>query len=133
VLDDSPSEPFEGLPAGTVMGHVHLKVAELDEAVAFYRDVVGFDLMAQLGWQAAFLSAGGYHHHVGANVWESRGAPPPPAGSAALRHWTLVLPGDAEREDVVERLEGAGRAPEHTEAGPMAVDPSGNRFLLTTR
>ena len=73
-LSDPESEPFEQLPDGTVMGHVHLKVASIPDTVAFYRDVLGFDLMAQLGEQAAFLSAGGYHHHIGANTWESAGA-----------------------------------------------------------
>ena len=79
-LDQPESEPFEQLPEGTVMGHVHLKVASIPDAVAFYRDVLGFGLMAQLGEQAAFLAAGGYHHHIGANTWESAGAPPPPEG-----------------------------------------------------
>ena len=79
-LEDPRSEPFNGLPSGTVMGHVHLKVAQIAETTAFYRDVLGFALMAQLGPYAAFLSAGGYHHHLGANVWESRGKPPPPDG-----------------------------------------------------
>src|SRR4051812_30411577 len=78
-LDDPRSAPFDGLPAGTVIGHVHLKVAEIPAAVAFYRDALGFGLMAELGRHAAFLGAGGYHHHIGANTWESRGAPPPPA------------------------------------------------------
>src|SRR6476661_4033066 len=85
-LADPATEPFEGLPAGTVMGHVHLKVAQIADTVGFYRDVLGFGLMAQLGGQAAFLSAGGYHHHIGANTWESRDAPAAPEGSAALRH-----------------------------------------------
>ena len=100
-LDDPATEPFDGLPAGTVMGHVHLRVAAIPETVAFYRDLLGFGLMAQLGNQAAFLSAGGYHHHVGANTWESAGAPPPPAGTAALRHATIVLPDTAERDRLV--------------------------------
>ena len=77
-LDDPETEPFAGLPAGTVMGHVHLKVAGHPPAIDFYRDLLGFDLTAQLGEQAAFLSAGGYHHHVGANTWESAGAGPAP-------------------------------------------------------
>jgi catechol 2,3-dioxygenase len=70
-LDDSASEPFDGLPPGTVMGHVHLKVSAIDDTVAFYRDVLGLGLMAQLGAQAAFLAAGGYHHHLGANTWRA--------------------------------------------------------------
>ena len=108
-LSDPESEPFEQLPDGTVMGHVHLKVASIPDTIAFYRDVLGFDLMAQLGEQAAFLSAGGYHHHVGANTWESAGASPPPEGLAALRHMTIVLPDAAERDRVLDRLD-AGRS-----------------------
>src|ERR671926_1086423 len=95
-LDDPRSASFDGLPAGTTMGHVHLKVADIPSTVAFYRDAFGFGLMAQLGRQAAFLAAGGYHHHVGANTWESSGAPPPPPGTASLRQATIVLPDDAE-------------------------------------
>src|SRR5207249_11091515 len=70
VLEDPASEPFSGLPAGTVMGHVHLRVAAIPPAIVFYRDVLGFGLMAQLAGQAALLGAGGYHHHLGANTWE---------------------------------------------------------------
>jgi catechol 2,3-dioxygenase len=129
-LPDPESEPFEQLPAGTVMGHVHLKVASIPDAVVFYRDVLGFDLMAQLGEQAAFLAAGGYHHHVGANTWESAGASPPPEGAAALRRATIVLPDDAERDRVLGRLEQAGHAAEETDDGPRVRDPSGNALVL---
>jgi catechol 2,3-dioxygenase len=130
-LADPPSEPFDGVAHGTVMGHVHLKVADIDETVAFYRDVLGFGLMAQLGPSAAFLSAGGYHHHIGANTWESAGAPPPPPGSAALRQATIALPDDTERRAVLARLEGHGEAVHPTPAGPVCADPSGNSLLLT--
>jgi catechol 2,3-dioxygenase len=130
-LQDPRSAPFDGLPAGTVMGHVHLKVAAIADTVAFYRDALGFGLMARLGGQAAFLAAGGYHHHVGANTWESRGAPPPPPGSAALRHATIVLPDAAERDGVLERLERHGHAPEDGAGGPLVRDPAGNALVLT--
>ena len=130
VLDDPATEPFDGLPAGTVMGHVHLKVADIPSAVDFYRDLLGFDLMAQLGAQAAFLSAGGYHHHIGANTWESAGAGPAPAGTAALRRATVVLPDDAARRDVVARVESAGRPLEDENGDPVVRDPSGNALLL---
>jgi catechol 2,3-dioxygenase len=125
VLPDPATEPFDGLAPGTVMGHVHLKVASIPDTVAFYRDVLGFELMAQLGAQAAFLAAGGYHHHLGANTWESAGAPPPPSGTAALRHATIVLPSADERDRLLERLE-----PEDTEEGPLVRDPSGNALVL---
>ncbi|HEX5193981.1 MAG TPA: VOC family protein [Solirubrobacteraceae bacterium] len=129
-LQDPGSEPFDGLPSGTVMGHVHLKVARIDETIAFYRDVLGFALMAQLGPYAAFLSAGGYHHHMGANTWESAGATMAPPGSAALRHATIVLPDAGERDRVLERLERSGHSPEHDASAPMISDPSGNVLAL---
>ena len=129
-LAEPALEPFDGLAGGTVMGHVHLKVADIPQAVAFYRDVLGFGLMAQLGPSAAFLSAGGYHHHIGANTWESAGAPPPPSGAAALRQATIVLPDDAERDRLLARLEEHGRPVHATAAGPVCPDPSGNAFLL---
>ncbi|MGH3109651.1 MAG: VOC family protein, partial [Gaiellaceae bacterium] len=129
-LEDPAAERFDGLPAGTRMGHVHLKVASIPEAVAFYRDGLGFSLMAQLGAQAAFLAAGGYHHHVGANTWESAGAPPPPPGSTALRHATIVLPDEAERDRVVERLAESGHPPTLDGPEPRVADPSGNVLVL---
>jgi catechol 2,3-dioxygenase len=129
-LADPASEPFTGLPAGTVMGHVHLKVAGIPETLAFYRDVLGFGLMAQLGPYAAFLSAGGYHHHLGANTWDSPGAPPPPPGTAALRHATIVLPDEGERDRVLARVEQAGHAVEETPGGPLVRDASGNALVL---
>jgi catechol 2,3-dioxygenase len=129
-LGDPRSEPFDGLAPGTVMGHVHLKVADIPETIAFYRDVVGLALMAQLGPYAAFLSAGGYHHHLGANTWESAGASPPPPGSAALRYATIVLPDDRERVRLIDRIERSGQTPRHSAAGPVIRDPSGNGLVL---
>lgn len=130
-LPDPALDQFDGLPAGTVMGHVHLKVARIPETIQFYRDTIGFALMAQLGPYAAFLSAGGYHHHLGANTWDSSGASPPAPGSAALRQATIVLPDRAARDRVVERLETAGDAVQETSAGPLVHDPSGNALVLT--
>jgi catechol 2,3-dioxygenase len=132
-LDDPASEPFDGLPKGTVMGHVHFKVAHVPETIEFYRDVLGFDLMAALGPQAAFLGAGGYHHHVGANTWESAGAKPPPPGSAALRHATIVLPSAEDRDALVQRLAAVGKEPADAPEGPLIRDPSGNALVLGHR
>ena len=114
------TEPAPVLPTGTRMGHVHLRVSDVEESVRFYRDVVGFDLMAQLGDQAAFLSAGGYHHHLGANTWESRGAAPAPPGTARLNHFTIVVPDDEERRRIATAVGGELR------------DPSENAFTLVT-
>jgi catechol 2,3-dioxygenase len=128
VLDDPASEPFDGLPRGTRMGHVHFQVADLAETVRFYRDALGFALTARLGDRAAFLSAGGYHHHVGANTWHSAGAGPPAPGSAALLHATVVLPDAAERDRLAEAAGGA----EERDGGLLVRDPSGNALVLTT-
>jgi len=130
-LDDPATEPFDGLPDGTVMGHVHLRVADVPKTVDFYHGVLGMGLMAQLGPAAAFLSAGGYHHHIGANTWESRGSSPAPPGSAALRHATIVLPTAQERDRVVERVTDSGQEPEPLEGGVIVRDPSRNALLLT--
>ena len=131
-LPDPGSAPFDRLPEGTIMGHVHLKVAAIPETVSFYRDVLGFALMAKLGPYAAFLSAGGYHHHLGANTWESARAQPPPEGAAALRHATIVLPDEAERDRVLGRVEAAGQAPRPSSHGPLIRDPAGNAVVLST-
>jgi len=122
---------FERMPAGTTMGHVHLKVASIPQTVEFYRDVLGFDLVVERVPQAAFLSAGGYHHHLGANTWESAGAPAPPAGSAALRHATVVVPSAEARDEVLRRVADAGQGPEETATGTLVRDPSGNAVVLT--
>lgn len=129
-LDDPNSASSKRLPAETRMGHVHLKVADIPRTLGFYRDVLGFALMAQLGSAAAFLSAGGYHHHLGANTWESAGASPPPEGTASLLEATIVLAGEAEREAALERVRRSGQTPRQGSRGPVVDDPSGNALLL---
>jgi catechol 2,3-dioxygenase len=131
-LDDPASTSFDGLPDATTMGHVHLKVASIPETIAFYRDTLGFALMAKLGPYAAFLSAGGYHHHLGANTWESDAAGPPPVGSAALRYATVILPDEDERERVLHRVSAAGLNAETLGSDPLIRDRSGNGLLLVT-
>jgi catechol 2,3-dioxygenase len=86
------------------IGHVHLKVADLDRAIAFYRDILGFEVMQRHGDQAAFLSAGGYHHHIGLNTWESRGSSPPPSGTTGLYHVAIRYPDRAKLGDALRRL-----------------------------
>jgi catechol 2,3-dioxygenase len=129
-LEDPETEPFERQPDGTTMGHVHLQVSHIVPSVEFYRDLLGFGLMAEYGGQAAFLSAGGYHHHVGANTWRSGGALPPSPGSAALRRFEIVLPDAAERDALAERVAAGGVQLEDDPAGPLARDPSENAFVL---
>ena len=131
-LGDPFGEASGTLPSGTRMGHVHLRVAEIASTVAFYREVIGFGLMAQLDSHAAFLSAGGYHHHLGANTWESAGAPLAPEGTARLLRATIVLPDERERDRVVERVELTGQRVQEIPAGVLVRDPSGIALLLST-
>ena len=93
---------------GVDIGHVHLKVADIDRALGFYRDVLGFDVMQRMGDQAAFISAGGYHHHIGLNTWESRGGSPPPRGTTGLYHVAIRYPTRAALGDALRRLVDAG-------------------------
>src|SRR5438874_12892930 len=101
-MSDEPIHP------GVAIGHVHLKVADLDRALKFYRDVLGFELTQRYGTQAAFLSAGGYHHHIGLNTWESLGGPPPAPGTTGLYHVAILYPTRAELADAVRRVLAAG-------------------------
>jgi len=119
LLAGAGDDEFEGLPDGTVVGHVHLCIRDVDETIAFYRDRLGMGLTAHRGDQAAFLSAGGYHHHLGGNTWETRGAPPAPEGTARLLRFTIVVPDDEELARVAERI-----------GGTEVLDPSGNPLVL---
>lgn len=98
----------EAIDPGTDIGHVHLKVADLDRAIGFYRDVLGFELMQRVGDQAAFLSAGGYHHHIGLNTWESAGGSPPPPGTTGLYHLAIRFPSRTALAQAVGRVLDAG-------------------------
>lgn len=102
----TPANPIA--PAGTHVGHVHLKVADLERAIGFYAGVLGFELQARYGPQAAFLSAGGYHHHIGLNTWESLGANPPPPGHTGLYHTAFVFPDRASLGAALKRVIAAG-------------------------
>ncbi len=96
------------IDAGVSIGHVHLKVADLQRALDFYVGVLGFELVQRYGTQAAFISAGGYHHHIGLNTWESRGGSPPPAGSTGLYHTAILYPTRVALADALRRLTKAG-------------------------
>src|SRR6478735_2111614 len=103
---DSAAKPQTANPIdpGTRIGHVHLKVADLDRALAFYTGVLGFELTQRYGKQAAFVSAGGYHHHIGLNTWESEGGDPPPPGTTGLYHLAVLYPTRAALADALRRL-----------------------------
>jgi len=96
--------PKSRIGPGVRIGHVHLKVADIDRALKFYCDVLGFDLMQRMGAQAAFISAGGYHHHIGLNTWESRGGSPPAQGTTGLYHLAILYPTRAQLADALRRL-----------------------------
>jgi catechol 2,3-dioxygenase len=101
-------QPSEPLDPGVRIGHVHLKVADLERALRFYRDVLGFTVTQRFGGQAAFLSAGGYHHHIGLNTWESRGGTPPPPGTTGLYHVAILYPSRRALAAALRRLMAAG-------------------------
>lgn len=122
--------PWAGLEPATHLGHVHLHVADLDAAVQFYSAVLGFEVMVRMGDSAAFLAAGGYHHHLGLNTWAGVGAPPPPADAVGIKDFEIVLPNAAERDHLRARLDRAGLAPEERGAALALRDPSGNGVLL---
>ncbi len=126
---------METIDPGVDIGHVHLKVADLDRALAFYRDVLGFELRAHLGDQAAFLSAGGYHHHIGLNTWESKGGSPPPRGTTGLYHVAIRYPSRAALAEALRRLRDAGvplsGAADHGVSEALYLqDPDGNGIEL---
>ena len=133
-----PAHPDPGrpaLPAATRIGHVHLKVADLGRALAFYEGVLGFAVTMRVGDQAAFLSAGGYHHHIGLNTWESRGAAPAPRGHPGLYHAAILLPDRASLAAVVRRVMAAGvrleGASDHGVSEAVYLsDPDGNGIEL---
>ena len=101
MSDTKPVHP------GTRIGHVHLKVADLERALRFYCGVLGFELTQRYGREAAFVSAGGYHHHIGLNTWESRGGAPPPPGTTGLYHVAILYPSRTELADALQRLRRA--------------------------
>jgi catechol 2,3-dioxygenase len=120
------------IPLETRMGHIHLHVRDIDEAVDFYHGVIGFDVMGVVkSIRMAFVSAGGYHHHIGLNTWQGEGAPPPPPDTAGLRHFAVELPNQQALEEVISRVERAGVAANQTEGGLLLYDPSQNGVLLT--
>ena len=113
------------------IGHVHLHVRDVDEAVDFYHGIIGFDVMGNSSkFQAAFISAGGYHHHLGLNAWKGEGAPPPPADAVGLRHFTVELPNQQALDEVVKRIDDAGIPSNKTDQGLLLYDPSQNGVVL---
>jgi len=122
------------IPPETRVGHMHLHVRDVDEAVDFYHGIIGFDIMGVAkAFQMGFVSAGGYHHHIGLNTWQGEGAPPPPADAVGLRHFTVELPNQQALDQVIERIDKAGIPSNQTNDGLLLHDPSQNGMILTLR
>jgi catechol 2,3-dioxygenase len=122
------------VPPETRIGHIHLHVRDIDEAVSFYHGILGFDVMGVAkSFRMGFVSAGGYHHHIGLNTWQGEGAPPPPADAAGLRHFTVELPDQKSLDEVVARVDKAGIPSNQTDNGLLVHDPSQTGVILTLR
>jgi catechol 2,3-dioxygenase len=130
---EGDQQTWNGLAAETRIGHIHLNVGDLEGAEDFYHGVLGFDVMVRRSHGALFISAGGYHHHIGLNIWNGAGAPPPPAGAVGLRYYSITLPNLAEFEKLGGRVRQAGIASEEMDEGLLLRDPSQNGVLLTHR
>lgn len=124
----------QSIPPETRVGHVHLHIRNIEEAVDFYHGIIGFDIMGVAkAFRMAFVSAGGYHHHLGLNTWQGEGAPPPPADAVGLRYFTVELPDQEALNRVIERIDAAGVPSNRTNEGLLVHDPSQNGVILTTR
>jgi catechol 2,3-dioxygenase len=123
--------PWEKLPDGTIIGHIHLHVSRLDEAETFYTDGLGFEVVNRYGGHALFLSTGRYHHHIGLNTWQGVGAPTPPENSFGLREFTVVYPDAEARDRAADRLRTIGADVSEKDGAVLAADPSGNRIRLS--
>ncbi|KGE16588.1 VOC family protein [Paenibacillus wynnii] len=123
LLAASEDLTWSGLPEGTVIGHVHFHVGDLGKAKGFYVDLLGFELTAYYGDAAMFISAGGYHHHIGLNIWAGQGAPAAPEDAAGIDYFTLLLPSEEERAVVVERVRKAGYTVDEVDGAPALRDP----------
>ena len=131
LVEAAGGEPWAGLPKGTVIGHVHLFVGDIDQAAAFYHDLVGFDKMVWSYPGALFMSAGGYHHHLGTNTWAS-GAPPATEGDARLLEWTVHVPGQSDVDAAARSLSAAGYEVTRDSGDAVSADPWDTRVRISS-
>lgn len=132
VVREGGAQPWSGMPAGTVIGHVHLHVGTLEQADAFYHQALGLDRVVWSYPGALFLSAGGYHHHLGLNIWAGAGAVRAPDDEARLLEWEMILPQSDAAEAAAASVEGAGHAVSRGEGGWTAADPWGTTLRVRT-
>lgn len=130
LLAENQQASWTGLPADTIMGHIHMHVSELKKTEEFYTKGLGFEVVNRFGTRALFISTGKYHHHIGLNTWNGVGAPPPPANRVGLESFTLILPSDEVRRQVVSDLKQIGADVVEDGDTWVITDPSGNRILL---
>lgn len=130
LLSIGKQQSWKGLPAGTVMGHIHLHVSELRKTEEFYTKGLGFEVVNRYGNQALFISTGKYHHHIGLNTWNGVGAPTPPVNGVGLESFTLILPNEASRSAIVANLKSIGADIIEENGSFVTVDPSGNHIQL---
>ena len=130
LLSEGKQKPWQGLPVGTVMGHIHLHVSELEKTEEFYSKGLGFEVVNRYGNQALFISTGKYHHHIALNTWAGVGAPTPQGNSVGLGAFTIVLPDEAARDHVLIQLKRIGASVTEEKGSFVSSDPSGNRIYL---
>ncbi|MTH53617.1 glyoxalase [Bacillus mangrovi] len=130
LLAEATAREWNGMPAETGMGHIHLHVSSLTEAGTFYTEGLGFEPVAEYGSQALFLSTGGYHHHIGLNTWNGTGAPSPSENSARMASFTITYPSEEKREAAAGRLKGLGASLAYSGQEIRTADPSGNWIIL---
>jgi catechol 2,3-dioxygenase len=133
LLAEVGNTSWAGLPSGTRIGHIHLHVADIREAERFYNHGLGFEIMIRMGNHALFVSAGGYHHHIGLNTWAGVGAPQPPENAVGLRLFSIILPNEDELKKIVEQLKNIGVTAEFVEKTALVKDPSGNQIQLKVK
>lgn len=130
LLAAGEGSEWDGLPAGTIMGHIHLHVSELQKTEEFYTKGLGFEVVTRYGGQALFISTGKYHHHIGLNTWNGVGAPPASEHSAGMESYTMVFPNEEKRNQIISQLKQIGATVTEENGSFMTADPSGNRIQL---
>ncbi|MGM0753737.1 MAG: VOC family protein [Bacillota bacterium] len=131
ILAEADGQSWDGLPAGTVMGHIHLHVSDLKSTEDFYGRGLGFDVVSRFGSQALFISTGGYHHHIGLNTWNGVGAPSPAENSVGLNWFTLHFPSEEKRATIIRKLQSMGATIQEQNGKLLTEDPSRNRIYLS--
>lgn len=130
LLAEGEGKAWNGMPAETIMGHIHLHVSELQKTEEFYTKGLGFEVVTRYGGQALFISTGKYHHHIGLNIWNGVGAPPAAENSVGMESYTMVFPSDEKRKQILSQLKEMGVAVTEEKGAYITADPSGNRIRL---